>query len=115
MDSTKRTALFLALKDFNGVGESKLKEIPLFKNMNGSFRPLKEMMSYRENVPVWLKDYVLSAEDNNSTISDYLVNSDREFEDIIWKHRDDFGISISDLFSQYPWSDSKYTIQLITI
>lgn len=113
LDSVKRTALFLALKDFYGVGESKLKDIPLFKNMNGLFRPLKEMISHRENAPIWMKDYILCAEDNNSEISGYLVGNDKEFEDVIWKHRDDYGISISDLYSQYPWSDGKYTIQLI--
>lgn len=114
LESANRIKLFLALKEFKGIGESKLKEIPMFSNMNGIFCSLKDLIPYRKDVPNWLKSYVLCAEDNHSQLSEYLVGSDKEFEDIIWKHKDDFGISITELFSQYPWSDGKYTIQLIS-
>lgn len=79
----ERKTLFFALADFDGVGEAKLKKIALFKNLNDEFKPLGEMVAYRENVPIWLKDYVLCKEDNSTELSDYLIAQENEFESII--------------------------------
>ena len=98
LDAVERFTLFCALKDFNGIGVAKLKEIPLFKNMNGDFTPLKEMVAYRKNYPLWLSAYVLNSIDNHSCLSEYLISQDDEFDEIIRKHYDDLDVSISELY-----------------
>lgn len=101
LDAVERFTLFCALKDFNGIGVAKLKEIPLFKNMNGDFTPLKEMVAYRKNYPLWLSAYVLNNIDNHSCLSEYLISQDDEFDEIIRKHYDDLDVSISELYETY--------------
>lgn len=110
----ERKSLFLALVNFKGVGEATLmKGIALFKNVNGDFKPLGEMISYRTNSPEWLNSYIICQEDYSEDIAKYLIDKDVEFEDIIWKNKDKYGISIVDLYSKYPWTDEKYTRMLI--
>lgn len=97
----ERKTLFFALADFDGVGEAKLKKIALFKNLNGEFKPLGEMVAYRENVPVWLKDYVLCKEDNSADLADYLIAQEDEFESIIRENINNIGTSWAELYQIY--------------
>ncbi len=116
LDTEERLTLFCTLKDFNGVGDAKLKEIALFKNMNGDFKPLKEMVAYRKNYPRWLFEYVLSEADNDDSLLDYLINQEDEFSKIVKMHYDDFDVSLSELYETYrsEWSgDSTFTRHLI--
>lgn len=79
----ERKRLFFSLVDFNGVGNAKLKDIALFRNINGVAKPLGEMVAYRDNAPQWLSDYVLCKEDNDADLSDYLISQKDEFECVI--------------------------------
>lgn len=110
---SERKTLFFALKEFEGVGEAKIKDIALFKNLNEEFKPLGEMAVYREGVQSYLKPYVICKEDYSIELSKYLISKEDEFRDIIWTHRNDFDMSITDLYEQNPWSDESYTQQLI--
>lgn len=109
----ERITLFFALKEFSNVGDAKLKEIVLFKNTNGDFRPLGGMVAYREGAPSLLYPYMICKDEFSEQLNKYLIDSNSEFEEIIWKHKDEFGISMVELFKVCPWSDEKYTRTLM--
>lgn len=115
LTADERRTLFFSLADFEGVGDAKLKkEIALFKNVKGEFKPLGEMVAYRVNIPLWLSDYVLCKEDDVNELSVHLVSKEKEFDDIVWKNRNEFSVPITDLYEEYQWTDEKYTHQLIS-
>lgn len=97
----ERKTLFFALADFDGVGDAKLKNIALFKNMKGEFKPLGEMVAYRENVPIWLFNYVLCKEDDYTELSDYLIAQEDEFDSIIQENISYINTSWADLYKTY--------------
>lgn len=101
LTSTERKELFLALKNFNGVGDTRLKEIALFKNLNNNFKSLGEIVAYRENIPTWLFEYTLCKEDNYIELSDYLIKVENEFKEVIQVHYDKLNTSFSELFKIY--------------
>lgn len=114
LDATERLTLFCTMNNFNGIGDAKLKEIPLFKNMNGEFTPLKEMVAYREIFPLWLSAYVLNEVDNSAFLINYLINQDDEFNEIVRKHYDDLSVSISELYETYkPQWTRDFTRHLV--
>lgn len=113
LGSDERKMLFFTLKDLPDIGPAKLKEIALFRNINGKTMPLKELMDYRDGVAQWLRDYVLCQKDSDERLKEYLVGYENEFEEIVWKHRDEFGVPITELFASCRWSDPKYTKELI--
>ena len=110
----ERKSLFFALRGFKCVEEKLKKDIAIFKNVNGIFKPLGEMFAYRENIPAWLYEYVLSKEDYDADLANYLISQEDEFEEVIWKHRDEFGVAVTDLYREHQWTDEKYTQQLIS-
>lgn len=113
LDFDERKTLFFALKELHGIGPEKLKEIALFKNQNGEFKPLGEMSAYCENVPTWLSEYVLRKDEDDGSFGKYLIDDEGFFEKIVWKHRNDIGVTITELYKTIPWTDEKYTKELI--
>ena len=114
LTAEERKTLFFSLADFDGVGEARLKEIALFKNLKGDPKPLGEMVAYRENVPEWLENYVLCKEDNSTELSDYLIAQEDEFESIIQENISDIDTSWADLYKTYKeeWT-GQFTRQII--
>ncbi len=111
----ERKTLFFALADFDGVGDSRLKNIALFKNMKGEFKPLGEMVAYRENVPLWLNDYVLCKEDYSSNFDKYLISDEHIFQEIVQTHYSDLEhSSVLELYNHFKaqWT-STFTKTLI--
>ena len=115
LDLTERRELFHVIESdyFDGIGEAKIKELALFKNMNDELRPLCEMVAYEES-PNWLKPYVLNREESFDELSKYLIAEEKRFEDIIWKHKAEFPGTPYELYNTYKWTDEKYTRQLIS-
>ena len=114
LTNEERKTLFLALKDFDGVGEAKIKTISLFKNINGDFKPLDEMVAYRDCVPEWLYSYVLCKDDNHKELKKYLISQEDEFKSIIQEHYEDIDASLAELYNNYKgkWPGS-FTRQII--
>lgn len=110
----ERRTLFFSLADFDGVGNAKLKDIALFRNLKGVTKPLGEMVAYRENAPLWLSDYVLCKEDNDAELSDYLISQKDEFENIVQEHIGEIDAPITELYKTYKdeWT-SQFTRQII--
>lgn len=114
LTNDERKTLFFALENFDGVGEAKLKAISIFKNMNGDFKALDEMVAYREYVPKWLYPYVVSKDDNHKELAKYLISQEDEFKSIIQEHYEDMDISLAELYNIYKkeWSGT-FTRQII--
>lgn len=114
LESAERKALFLGLKSINGIGESKLKAIPLFRNLKKEFKPLGEMVGFRDQIPEWLKSFVLHKDDNFEGVDSYLVSKKDEFDEIIQKHINDLNVSLYELYATYKddWK-GQFTKQLI--
>ncbi len=115
LTAEERRALFFSLAEFDGVGDAKLKEIALFKNLKGEFKPLGEMVACRENVPLWLKDYVLCKEEYSSNLDKYLISNEHIFQEIVQTHYSDLEYSsVLDLYNHFmaQWT-SAFTKTLI--
>ncbi len=102
LDFMERKELFLALKDFNGVGDAKLKEIVLFKNRNGEFRSLGKMAINEADSPNWLNSYLITPQEYFPEIQKYLIQDNNIFQEIIQTQYTDFeNISITELYEQF--------------
>lgn len=114
LTADERRILFFSLADFDGVGDAKLKDIALFRNINGVTKPLGEMVAYRDNTPLWLSDYVLCKEDNDACLEDYLISQEGEFERIIQENIDEIDAPIIELYKTYKdeWT-GQFTRQII--
>lgn len=114
LTNDERKTLFFALKDFDDVEETNLKTISIFKNMNGNFKTLDEMVAYREYVPEWLYPYVISKDDNDKKLTKYLISQKHEFNSIIQEHYEDMDVSLAELYNSYKreWP-GPFTCQII--
>lgn len=114
LTNEERKTLFFVLKDFDRVGEAKLKAISLFRNINGDFKPLDEMVAYRDCVPEWLYSYVICKDDNHKELEKYLISQEDEFKSIIQEHYEDIDASLAELYNTYKgkWPGS-FTRQII--
>lgn len=112
--SIERKDLFLGLKELIGIGESKLKTIPLFKNLNEEFKPLGEMLNYRERTPNWLNAFILHKDDVFEETQQYLISDELEFNEVVQKNFIEFNISFNELYSYYKndWTN-QFTKTLI--
>jgi hypothetical protein len=112
----ERKLLFLALADFNGVGEAKLKkEIALFKNMKGEFKPLGEMVVNNIEYPVWLNHYIIAKEEYNQGLDKYMISDEHVFQEIVQTHYSDLEYSsVLELYNHFKaqWT-STFTKTLI--
>lgn len=114
LTSAERKTLFFALKDFDEIGDAKLKTISLFKNINGDFKALGEMTAYRECVQEWLYPYVICKDDNDKELTKYLISQEDEFKSIIQEHYEEMAISLAELYESYKdkWTGS-FTRQVV--
>ena len=114
LETKERQSLFKTLKDFDGVDETKLKTIPLFRNQTGTPKPLGEMTTYRENVHKWLYPYVIYKDDYCDELDDYIIKREDEFKSVIQKHYADIDASLGELYNVYKkeWT-GQFTCHLI--
>lgn len=87
-------SLFIALKDFRGIGEKSLTTIGLFHNNNGEYMPLEDMIPYQADVPNWLNRHMICREENYEELKAFLIQSEDSFH-IVRKH-------ISELIKEVP-------------
>lgn len=117
LSADERTKLFFALADFDGVGDAKLgKEIAVFKNMNGEFKPLSEMV-VNNNIeyPVWLNHYIIAKEEYNQSLDKYMISDEHVFQEIVQTHYSDLEYSsVLELYNHFraQWT-SSFTKTLI--
>jgi len=114
LKSNEKRDLFLSFSNFEGISKAKLKEVNLFKNINGEFKPLGDMTEYRENTPRWLQPYVICESDYCYELAEYLIAQKDEFKSIIQKHIKDIETSFGELYKFYKsqWT-SEFTHYII--
>ena len=109
----EKLQLFKSLKSFKDIGPDKLSEVEFFCNSKGQMSCLNEMFPYDENAPIWTEPYMISKEECFAEITEYL----QEEFGLIWKNIDiittEQEIPITDVYGAYPWTDEKYTQELI--
>ena len=109
----EKLQLFKSLKGFKDIGPDKLSEVEFFCNSKGQMSCLNEMFPYDENAPIWTEPYMISKEECFAEITEYL----QEEFGLIWKNIDiittEQEIPITDVYGAYPWTDEKYTQELI--
>ena len=108
--------LMIVTTEFDGVGEKKIAQANLFCNELGETKALDNMVSYRENAPIWLKSYMICQEESSLKISKFLIQDKEIYTSIIEKDIDKIikQISLKDLYLQYKdsWT-SLFTKKII--
>ena len=105
---TPEEKLLLISTGFYGVGETRIKEIELFNNIENSVffnggepTALKKMLPFRENAPKYVKPYMICKEESFAELAPYLINGEEEFEKVVWKNIDNIDASPIDIIEQY--------------
>lgn len=106
----ERKSLFYALVIFDGVGGVKLKkEIALFKNMNGEFKTLGEMVVNDKEYPTWLNDYIIAKEEYFQDLDGYMISDECIFNDILQIHYSDISKLVS-ILELYEFFKDEWTL-----
>ncbi len=110
-----RKRLFDALKGFMGVGEAKLKALPLFKNRTGTFRALGAMAAATDDYPAWLYPYLIDNNECYDGLLNYLIPEEKIFSEIIQKRISEFeSVGFTALYQKFNqlWT-ANFTAALI--
>ena len=116
LDQKDRKRLFEALKGLMGVGNVRLKALPLFKNKTGAFRALGLMATATDDYPTWLHPYLIDADECYDGLLNYLIDEGNIFTEIIQKRFSEFeGIGFTALYQRFNhlWT-ANFTSALIT-
>lgn len=107
----------LALED---IGESKVKQLMIFKDRNGNVSSLGNLMAYKSQAETWQYPYVICKEENFAELHSYMISDEDMFQSVVEaKYNDIFDSleSIDELYAFYKkqghdWN-SSLTIKLI--
>lgn len=107
----------LALED---IGESKIKQLMIFKDRNGNVSSLGNLMAYKSQAETWQYPYVICKEENFAELHSYMISDEDMFQSVVEaKYNDIFDSleSIDEMYSFYKkqghdWN-SSLTIKLI--
>ena len=112
--------IFSTLSSFEGVADNSIKQLKIFKNRDGIYCCLANLMPYNTTADNWQLPYIICQEENFVELQKYMVSSESMYKDIIeanYSEIFDSGISLNDMYDFYqkkgqPW-DSSLTIKLI--
>ena len=110
-----KLSLITTLKDFENVGDSSIKQLRIFKNIEGEQCALENLIAFRENVEFWQRPYVICKEECFNEVQSLLVSNESVFSDIVGNHYDDIiakGTSIDELYSIYQNHGTTWTDDL---
>ena len=85
---SERLQLFRYASTLENVGTRKLGTWSIFKNQKGDYYPLSSMCAYDSNLPEWLHEFMLKDEENDDSLSKYLIDRNEVFSKIIESHID---------------------------
>ena len=83
LDFDKRLLLFKTTSLFAGIADATLKSWAIFKNVEGNFAELKNMLQYDETAPSWLNRFILCKEESCEDLSKYTVKKEDTYSSII--------------------------------
>lgn len=107
----ERERLFIQLCLFTGIGDSKVKDLVMFKNCDGIMMALKDMTKYSISMPSWMSSYMLSREESNHTTEKYSVPEDKRFSDILVPHINNI-VTKEDIIKIYSYFKANWTNSL---
>lgn len=84
LTAEEKLALLKLFLSFDGIAEETCSRIKLFKNVHRETKPLDEMLVYRDDAPEWLHPYMICSEENFEELQELLINSDDEFDEVVW-------------------------------
>lgn len=96
-----KISLFRTFLSLDGVAEGICSKIKLFKNINGDIKPINEMLAYSNVSPIWLYPYMICSEENFTELQKLLIDTDDEFEKIVWPNIDNINASPIEIIKQY--------------
>lgn len=86
--SDQKQKLFSALVNFDRIGPEKLKNLELFKDIQGKIRPLRNMVKGTLQVPKWLSSFKINPSEYNTQLDKYLISDKDIYQSIIFKNWD---------------------------
>lgn len=97
-----------------------VRQLKIFKNVEGNQCSLQDLISNRDMVEQWQKPFVICKEENFPEIQEYLVSQENMFSEIIENHYKEIitnGTTLNELSLIYqqnniPWKDD-FTIEII--
>lgn len=101
MTAKDKLELFKLFLSFDGISEGTCSKIKLFKNVYGVAKPLGEMLAYRNNAPEWLYPYMICSEESLEELQGILINSDDEFDKVVWPNINDIDVSPVEIIKRY--------------
>ncbi len=116
-DKLELVTTLLALED---IGESKIKQLMIFKDRNGNVSSLGNLMAYKSQAETWQYPYVICKEENFAELHSYMISDEDMFQSVVEaKYNDIFDSleSIDEMYAFYKkqghdWN-SSLTIKLI--
>ncbi len=120
LDASDKLTLVTILSSFEGIAEGNIKQLKIFKNRNGQYCCLANLMAYKAIAENWQHPYIICQEESFVELQKYMVSSESMYNDIIGANYSDIfdsETSIEDMYRFYqkngqPW-DSTLTIKLI--
>lgn len=104
--------LFFTLAGFDRVGAEKLKDLELFKDTQGSIRPLRTLLKGDLQVPNWLFGFKIHRAEYVPELDKFLVKENEIYQAIIYKNWDfligqiqnvkDFYAQVTEYYQQNP-------------
>lgn len=104
----ERKSLFILFQGFDDIKEQNLKECDLFFSQNKELKSLSEMKKYDDKAPEWLYPYMISEDENDVILKDYLISDDDVFQNIIIDNIDDI-LQTTDILSVYNIFKENWT------
>lgn len=120
LNANDKLTLVTTLSSFEGVADNSIKQLKIFKNRDGIYCCLANLMPYNTTADNWQLPYIICQEENFVELQKYMVSSESMYKDIIeanYSEIFDSEISLNDMYDFYqkkgqPW-DSSLTIKLI--
>ncbi|MDR2533346.1 MAG: hypothetical protein LBC81_00970 [Tannerellaceae bacterium] len=79
----QKQKLFIALQNFYGVGTEKLKDLELFKDVQGNIRPLRNLLKGDIQVPNWLFPFKIHIAEYIPELDEHLLKDTDIYKEII--------------------------------
>jgi hypothetical protein len=71
---------------FTGVGEEKLKHLRLFSDSTGNIKPLKELLPFNLQTPLWLNRFKIAEDEFSEFLNKFLLSENEIYKFLILPH-----------------------------
>lgn len=89
LSGAQKLNIFNTLKSLRNIGEIELKNLALFTDRKGNLRPLKALVSPKEEVEEWIQNFFLEEQEETENLLPYLASKDKIFTELFFPYWDD--------------------------